>query len=96
MKPRPLWVAVWGLGRVWRGKVTARLSKAGRWVRVLPERSREVEATMATVAVRKALVAYGREEATCRKCGGTWERRRGTKRVRCPKCHNAKSQAIVP
>jgi Zn finger protein HypA/HybF involved in hydrogenase expression len=88
MKPRPLWVHVWGLGRLWRARVAARLGKTDRWRKVRAEYGREVEATSAALAARKAIVAYGRESARCRLCGGAWERRRGTKRTVCPRCHN--------
>ncbi len=90
---RPLWVHVWGLGRVWRARVAARLGKTGRWRKVPEERRREVQATTPRIAVTKALTAYRREPTVCVRCGETWEKLRGRKAVECPQCQNRKRVA---
>ena len=85
---RPLWLHVYGVGRVWRARVAARLGKTGRWRRLKPEIGREVQSTSPAMAAKKALTAYAREPAVCVRCGETWERMRGRKRDLCPKCQN--------
>jgi formamidopyrimidine-DNA glycosylase len=89
-KPRPLQVTVWGIGRVWRARVSARLGKTGKWRKVRPEFGREVQATSASGATKKAIPAYYREPRTCRKCGRVWECLRRRTRTECPTCQNRK------
>jgi formamidopyrimidine-DNA glycosylase len=87
---RPLQVTVWGIGRVWRARVTARLGKTQRWRKVRPELGREVEGTSVASAAKKAVPAYHREARTCRKCGRVWECLRWRTRTECPACQNRK------
>jgi len=93
MKPaRPLWVHGWGLGRVWRARVAARLGKTKRWRRVRLELGREVTASSPALAAKKAIVAFGREPRVCSRCGETWECKRGRKRAECPRCQNRRRE----
>ena len=96
MKPaRPLWVHVWGLSRVWRARVAARLSKGGKWQKIPPELGREVQSTSIGNAAKKALTAYRREPRVCRRCGETWDVLRGRERAECPKCQNRRKVNVA-
>ncbi|OFW63865.1 MAG: hypothetical protein A2Y74_01495 [Actinobacteria bacterium RBG_13_63_9] len=87
-KPRPLWLHVYGVGRVWRARVAARLGPGGQWRKVAPELGREVQSTSAIYATKKAIAAYHREPRVCRLCGETWQCLRERKKTVCPKCQN--------
>jgi hypothetical protein len=89
---RPLWLHVYGVGRVWRARVAARLGKTGRWRKLKPEIGREVTSTSPAMAAKKALTAFAREPAVCSRCGETWERMRGRKRALCPRCQNRRRE----
>src|SRR4030042_296806 len=87
-KPRPLWLHVYGVGRVWRARVAARLGEAGKGRKVAPELGREVQSTRAWAAVEKAITAYRKEPRVCRLCGETWQCLRERKKTVCPRCQN--------
>lgn len=93
---RPLWVHVWGVGRVWKARVAARLGKTGRWRKVALEVGREVQATAPTLAVKKAFAAYNRSPRTCRRCGETWECLRRRRVTFCPRCQNRRREDARP
>ena len=90
----PLMILCYGAGDAWTARVLKVGNGAGKWRRPDEGDGREATAGTARDAVLKAITIYGKEPRVCRRCGRTWECKRGRAIKVCPQCQTRKAEPL--
>jgi len=90
----PLMILCYGRDDSWTARVLKVGTAGGKWRRPDEGDGREATAGTARDAVLKAITIFGKEPRVCRRCGRTWECKRGRTITICPQCQTRKAEPL--